>query len=104
MSSTSPPCSTDNVAKQEETEVSKDILHQKTSTIVVNQVKNEFDLNQQSQSDIAEEKSDMNVLNPPTTLNPEAIPFVSATAMINEFVSSGNESDDENETTVTSGK
>lgn len=91
-------------------EKSKEIINQTISTIVADEEHHEIEQNEQSTPDISEEQKEIMCITPLSGLNPEAAPFVApSTVKIErtESISTGDESDDENdsnETPITTGK
>jgi hypothetical protein len=101
--------STDSSSK-EITNESKEMINQTVSTIIHEQEPNVIKRNEESTPDLLEERKAMTPVTPSSGLNPEAAPFfVRSSSKIGSThsTSTGNESDDENdskETPITSGK
>ena len=98
--------STDSSLKEE----TKEIINQTISTIVREQESNVIQRNQEPTPDLSDVQKAKTPTTPPSSLNPEATPFFARSSSKIESThstSTGNESDDENdsdETPITSGK
>lgn len=102
--------SREEIPVKEKANESKEIINQTVSTIVLEQERNEIEQNEESTPDLSEEQKETTPVTPSSGLNPEATPFfVRSSSQIENIhsISTGNESDDENdsnETPITSGK
>jgi hypothetical protein len=98
--------STDSSSKED----AKEIINQTISTIVREQESNAIQRNQEPTPDLSDRQKAQTPTSPPSSLNPDAVPFFARSSSKIESThstSTGNESDDENEsneTPITSGK